>query len=91
MTSKPIEQSKRCELKLFNGDKEIVITTPTKALLVAALKAALFAHGKAGHLKTTIREFEMDRFAFTDAATHQHGSVQILTDGNNGRDIVRLK
>jgi hypothetical protein len=78
-------------VKLFKGDTELEIKTPTELMLVAALKAALFAHGKKGYLKSTICEFEMDRFAFRDAVTHQHGNVQILTDGNNGRDIVGLR
>ena len=76
--------------KLLSGDREVEIKTDTERLLLAALKAIIFQHGHVGGLKSTMREFEMGRFAFKDAHDRWHGDVQIATDGNNGRDVVRL-
>lgn len=75
--------------RLFNGKTEVPIKTETERLLLIAIKTLLCVHGQSGALKTTISELACHRFAFTDA-TRWRGDVQILTDGNNGRDVVRL-
>ena len=78
-------------MKLFSGNREIPIKTDTEALLLAALKSVLIAHGDKPTVKGASREFYMERFAFQDALGHQRGDIQVATDGNNGRDFVRLK
>ena len=77
-------------MKILSGREEIILTTQTELLLVAALKASLCKYGEEGGLVAVSKEFRLDRFAFTDAANHLSGDLQICMDGNNGDDLIRL-
>ena len=76
---------------LLIGNDPIELKTKIELQLFAALKAVLLEHGDKGSLKDVRAEFYLDRYAFIDAAIHCTGDVQICQDGNNGRDLVRLK
>jgi hypothetical protein len=77
-------------MKIFSGKNEIELKTETEVLLAAALKAVLFAKGDKPTINDAHVEIYLNRFSLTDALGHQVGTVQIATDGNNGRDFVRL-
>lgn len=77
-------------MKLFIGDKEVEFKTANETLLAAALKATLLKHGQKPWLKYVTKEFELDRYAFSDAANFHKGNIQIALDSNNGNNLVRL-
>lgn len=78
-------------MKFFIGETEVPLTTNTERLLAAALKAVVLERGVQGGLKSVLLEVELDHSAFYAAQNVIEGDLQIATDTNNGRDLVRIK